>query len=202
MNPSIGRIGAAGLLASGATLLAGAGLLVSRGRMHVDLGWGRSLHSLGPTEVVIDAPRDLVFQQISGPYLGRVPAALKDKIKVLERSETMVVAEHRTPMPLMDAVTVEAVGFEPPGRITFRLLRGPVPHVTEEFVLEEAESGTRLTYRGELGADLWVIGRFYGTRLVRPVWEATVAGSLEGIKKGAEKRAASQRKREEREKEG
>ncbi len=187
-------IGSAGILASAAAGLAGM-FLISRGRIHLDLGWGRSLHPLGPVTVQINAPRDLVFEQISSPYLGQMPAALRSKLKVLEKGSNLVVAEHRTKLPLMDAVTVEAVRFDPPGRIGFRLLRGPVPHVSEEFLLEETESGTALSYRGELGADLWVLGRIYGGSIVRPSWESAVARSMEEIKKGAEQRAAARRRR-------
>lgn len=184
--------GAASIAAS----VAGAAFLVSRGRVHLDLGWGRSTHPLGPMDVVIDAPRDVVFQQISAPYLGRAPASMKTKLKVLERGHNLAVAEHRTKLPLMDAVTVEAVRFEPPERITFRLLRGPVSHVWEEFVLEESGSQTKLGYRGALETDLWALGTFYGASIVRPVWEATVAESLEQVKQGAERRAAARRRRD------
>lgn len=169
--------------------------LISRGRIHVDLGWGRSLHPLGPFTVKIDAPRDLVFEQISSPYLGRTPAALRGKLKVLEKGPNRVVAEHRTKLPVMDAITVEEVRFDPPGRISFRLLKGPVPHVSEEFLLEETDSGMALTYRGDLGADFWILGRIYGGSIVRPSWESAVAHSMEEIKKGAEKRAAARRRR-------
>ncbi len=188
------RVGTAGTLASAATALAGM-FLVSRGRIHLDLGWGRSLHPLGPITVQINAPRDLVFEQISGPYLGQTPAALRSKLKVLEKGSNLVIAEHRTKLPLMDAVTVEAVQFYAPGRITFRLLQGPVPQVSEEFLLEEIGSETALSYRGELGADLWLLGRIYGGSIVRPAWERTVVASMEEIKKGAERRSAARRRR-------
>lgn len=195
MNLICRTIGAGVPLVAAAGGLAGI-FLVSRGRIHVDLGYGRSLHPLGPLKVEIDAPRDLVFEQISSPYLGRTPAALRSKVEVLERGTGLAVAKHRTKLPLMDAVTVEAVVFEPPNRISFRLLQGPVPHVSEEFVLEQIRSGTLLTYRGELGADLWLVGRFYGGSIVRPAWERTVAASLEEIKNGAEQRARARRRRD------
>lgn len=187
-------MGSPGALATAATGLAGM-FLISRGRIHLNLGWGRSLHPLGPITVRINAPRDLVFEQISGPYLGQTPANLRSKLKVLEKGSDLVVAEHHTKLPLMDALTVEAVRFDPPGRISFRLLQGPVPHVSEEFLLEEIGAETVLSYRGGLGADLWLLGRVYGGSIVRPVWERTVATSMEEIKKGAEQRAAARRRR-------
>ena len=186
---------AAGGAAVGAAGLLGAAFLLSRGRLHLDVGWGRSLHSLGPIVLSIDAPRELVFEHLAAPYLGRIPSALRRKLTIVEREGNLVVAEHRTPLPLMDAVTVEAVRFEPPARVAFRLLRGPVPHVTEEFLLEEAGAGTRFTYRGELGADLWLLGRWYGGRIVRPAWEGVVRQTLDETKAAVEEHAARRRQR-------
>lgn len=120
---------------------------------------------------------------------------MKKKLIVLERGENLVVAEHRTALPLMDAVTVESVSFDQPSRVGFRLLRGPVPYVVEEFVLEESEGRTVLTYRGTLGADLWLAGRIWGGRIVKPVWERTVRSSLEQIKTTSEQRASAQARR-------
>lgn len=187
------RLGLAGMIAAGASTAAGAAFLMSRGRLSLDVGWGRSIHLLGPIAVSIAAPRDLVFDHIAGPYLGRTPAALREKLAVLERADDMVVAEHRTKLPWMDAITVESVRFQRPERVSFRLLRGPVPYVVEEFVLKEQDDGTLFTYRGELGADLWLLGRFYGGRVVRPAWERVVRASIEDIKAATEQRAASSR---------
>ena len=184
-------VGAAGLLGT-----AGAAFLLSRGRLHLDVGWGRSVHPLGPIVLSIDAPRELVFEHLAAPYLGRIPSGLRRKLAIVEREGNLVVAEHRTPLPLMDAITVEAVRFEPPARVSFRLLRGPVPQVTEEFLLEEAGAGTRFTYRGELGADLWLLGRWYGGRVVRPAWEAVVRRTLDETKAAVEEHAARRRRRE------
>lgn len=189
------RSSSLGAALAGAAAVAGTAFLGSRGRVHIDLGWGRSIHPLGPQTVRIDAPREMVFESISGPYLGRMPSALKDKLTILDHSGDLVVAAHRTGLPIMDAVTVESVTFTAPSRVEFRLLRGPVPHVKEEFVLEETGGQTVLTYRGELGADLWWIGRIWGGRIVRPVWESTVAASLVQIKKTSETRAAAHDRR-------
>lgn len=161
----------------------------------MDLGWGRSYHPLGPWSLHIDAPREVVFEVISSAYLGRMPAAKRDEIQVLERSGELVVALHRTKLPILDAVTVETVRFEPPSRVVFKLLRGPVPSVQEEFLLEDEGDGTRFTYRGELGADLWALGRVYGGRVVAPAWDRVVRASVEDIKRGAEERTKAHRRR-------
>jgi hypothetical protein len=59
-------------------------------------------------------------------------------------------------------VTVETVRFTRPERVDFRLVRGPVPHVVESFMLSEHDAGTRLVYEGELGTDLWALGQRWG----------------------------------------
>jgi hypothetical protein len=89
------------------------------------------------------------------------------------------------------AETVETVRFTRPERVDFRLVRGPVPHVVEAFVLTEqaGESGTRLAYNGEIGADLWRAGQYW-SELVARRWEQTVAASLAAVKAEAERCAS------------
>jgi len=190
-----------GLVAATALLVLGIASLLyfmTRGWLTLDLGWGRSLHPVGPIVVPIGAQRELVFEQISGPYVGRLPAALRGKLEVLDRSDRLVVAAHRTKLGRSESVTVESVSFEAPGRIAFRHLRGPVPYVREEFLLEEEGDRTRLEYRGELGIDFWVLGRLAGRLWVVPTWERIVRGSLDQIKTQAEQRASARGRRDER----
>jgi hypothetical protein len=87
---------------------------------------------------------------------------------------------------------VETVRFTRPERVDFRLVRGPVPHVVEAFVLTEQAggAGARLVYDGEIGADLWLLGQRW-CELVARRWEQTVAASLAAVKAEAERRAAS-----------
>jgi hypothetical protein len=88
----------------------------------------------------------------------------------------------------LTATTVETVGFDAPERVRFRLVRGPVPHVVETFVLRDLADETELEYTGELGTDFWGIGRFWGAAVARR-WEAAVATSLEAVRAEAERRA-------------
>ncbi len=159
------------------------------GALPVDLGIGRRVRPLGPLTLGIDAPREVVFEVIQAPYLARQTRAIAEKIRVLERGTDMVLAAHRTPLrgSRLVATTVETVRFTPPDRVDFRLVRGPVPHVVEEFVLTDDDGGTRLTYRGELGTDLWALGGWWGNRVAR-VWDHVVAKSLETIKTESERR--------------
>ena len=74
---------------------------------------------------------------------------MREKVEILERGGQMVLAAHRTPVGSgLTAVTVETVTLDPPNRMGFRLLRGPVPHVIETFAFDETADGTRLGGRG------------------------------------------------------
>jgi len=165
-------------------------VLAARGALTLDLGLGRQVRRLGPTVTSMRAPPEVVFEVIAAPYLGRTPRAMADSLRVLERGTDMAVAAHYTPIGrLGTSTTVETVRFTRPTRIDFRLLRGPVPHVLETFELRAVDEGTELEYRGELGADLWALGRWWGQR-VAVRWERAVAHSLEAVRVEAERLAA------------
>jgi hypothetical protein len=175
--------------AAGAGLLAAGGALVARAGLTLDIGIGRRLRPLGPIALQIAAPPEVVFDVIAAPYLGRTPRALRGKLEVLERGSDLVLAAHFTPVARgLTVTTVETVRFERPHRISFRLLKGPVPHVAERYELRPRDGGTAFEYTGELGTDLWALGAWWGG-IVAPSWERTVAGSLEGVRAEAERRA-------------
>jgi hypothetical protein len=160
-----------------------------RGALTVDLGIGRRVRPLGPMTFTIAAPRELVFDIIAAPYLGKTPRAMAGKLEVWERGEGMVLAAHHTPVGAgLVTTTVETVRFERPARIAFRLVRGPVPHVAETFELNESDGATTLVYEGELGTDLWALGEAWGDRVARS-WEDAVRESLAGVRQEAERRA-------------
>jgi hypothetical protein len=185
-------VGVLGVLLVGG--LAGGFLLLAMGRLHLDLGWGRSFHELGPIEVRIGAPRDLLFEMIREPYLGHTPRHAG--IEVLSRGKDLAVAVHHTKVHFYTARTVEAVKFEPPSRIGFRHLAGPVPQAAEEFALEEADGVTKLDYSGEVGIDFFFLGRLAGRHWVGPQWERAVRKDLEDLKQRAEQLAARRRSRQ------
>ncbi len=168
--------------------IAGAWRLVATGAVTIDVGIGRNLRPLGPVAWKIAAPPEVVFDVVADPYLRRTPRALREKLEVWERGSDMVLAAHFTPTPIGKATTVETVRFERPSRIDFRLIRGPVPHVTESFALHPADGGTVLTWSGELGTDFWALGRWWGDK-VAATWEATVRNALETVAAEAERRA-------------
>ena len=193
MTGSIPRLLGAATVGAGVTAAGYVGLVT--GACPLDLGIGRRVRPLGPQLIDMAAPREVVFDVIAEPYLGRAPRALADKLRVLERGGDMVLAAHFTALGGrlgLVARTVETVRFTRPERVDFRLVRGPVPHVVEAFVLTEQASGagTGLAYSGEIGADLWWAGQRW-CALVAQRWEETVAASLAAVKAEAERRASS-----------
>lgn len=182
-----------------AVLIWGVGTLVglmTLGRLTLDARWGRRMHRLGPLRLHIDAPRELVYQQLSAPYLGRTPAAARDTLEVLERGTDMVIARHRTRVGWWWAETVESVRFSEPGLITFRHWRGPVPHAVESFTLTGDGDRTELVYEGEIGLDFWWLGSAAARWWVVPTWMAAVEGHLTEAAAAASERAAARRRRE------
>jgi hypothetical protein len=163
--------------------------LLTSGAASIDVGVGRRVRRLGPRNWDIAAGRGLVFDVIAGPYLGRTPRALEDKLQVWERGSDMVLAAHVTPVKCGVATTLETVRFERPERIDFRVGRGPVPHVVESYVLDATEQGTRLTWAGELGTDFWALGAWWGNRVAR-AWDKAVGSSLDAVVAEAERRAS------------
>lgn len=164
--------------------------LTVTGKLTVDTGWGRRIRPLGPFSVEVAAPAGTVFDVIAAPYLGRTPRAMAAKLRVVERAEGMVLAEHYTPVHggRLTATTLETVTFDRPNRVRFRLIRGPVPHVAEDFTLTERNGVTALAYSGELGTDFGIAGQWWGSQ-VAEAWEAAVHASFASIQAEAERRA-------------
>ena len=167
--------------------------LLARGALTVDLDIGRRTQPLGPLIQAIRAPCEVVFDVVAAPYLGRTPRAMADKLEVWERGSDMALAAHFTPVKCGITTTLETVCFQRPDRIDFRLVRGPVPHLTESFLLSTSGTGTELRWVGELGTDLWTIGEWWGGR-VALAWTRAVGASLREIAAEAERRAAAQRR--------
>ena len=163
--------------------------LLARGALTLDVGIGRRTRGLGPVSWQIGADREVVFDVVASPYLGRTPRALEGKLEVWERGSDMVLAAHFSPVKCGVTTTVETVRFARPGRIDFRVVRGPVPHVVESFVLDALEGGTKLTWEGELGTDFWALGAWWGSR-VALAWEKAVRSSLDAVVAEAERRAS------------
>jgi hypothetical protein len=171
----------------------GAYRLLASGALTLDLGVGRRAQVLGPLVETIEAPREVVFDVVAAPYLGRTPRAMADKLAVWERGSDMVLAAHFTAAKRRITTTLETVHFQRPDRIDFRLVRGPVPHLTESFLLSANDAGTALRWQGELGTDVWAIGEWWGRR-VAVAWTCAVEASLQEVAAEAERRAAVHRR--------
>lgn len=176
------------LLSAPLTVAAGVYSLVASGRLTLDLGIGRTVWPLGPITRTIAAPPEVVFDVVAGPYM-RTPRAMKDKLRIWERTDQMVLAEHLTRTGPLTTSTVETVTFDRPHRIAFRLVRGPVPHVVETYELTATGESTEFVYQGEIGADLWAVGSWWADRVAGP-WERAVAESIDSIQVEAERQAA------------
>jgi len=186
---------------TGAALVAGGALafaarkayrLLASGALTLDLDVGRRRQQLGPLLQAIRAPQEVVFDVIAGPYLGKTPRALADKLEVWERGSDLVLAAHSTQVKCGITTTLETVRFQRPDRVDFRLVRGPVPHLVESFLLAPSDGGTELRWQGELGTDLWAIGEWWGGRVAR-TWTHAVRKSLHELAAEAERRAHSSR---------
>jgi hypothetical protein len=114
MTRSIPRLLGYTTVGAGVTAAGYVGLVT--GACPLDLGIGRRVRPLGPQLVDMAAPREVVFDVIAEPYLGRAPRALADKLRVLDRGGDMVLAAHFTPLGGrlgLVAQTVETVRFTP-----------------------------------------------------------------------------------------
>ena len=58
--------------------------MLASGAITVDIGVGRRVRALGPVVWDIAAPREMVFDVITTPYLGRTPLALQGKLRELQ----------------------------------------------------------------------------------------------------------------------
>jgi hypothetical protein len=180
------RVFASGALAALVAKTAYAALV--DGRVTLDTGIGRRARSLGPVEFDFDASPETVFDLIAAPYGDRPPRALQEKVQVWERGSDVVLAAHLTPVGGRTVTTVETVRLERPNRFDFRLIRGPVPHLAESFVLQPRGSGTRLIWSGELGTDFGPVGSWWADR-VAAAWERAVAQSLAAVSAEITRRA-------------
>lgn len=160
--------------------------LVTAGAITIDTGIGRRVRPLGPVSWRIAASRETVFDVIAAPYLGRTPRALEEKLNVWERGADMVLAAHHTQVKCGKATTVETVKFTRPERIDFRVVRGPVPHVIESFILTAHDGETELVWEGELGTDFGALGERWGDVVARS-WKRAVHESIGAITQEAER---------------
>ena len=125
MNRLLVTTSCAALAGAAAT---GAYIGVVTGRLTLDLGLGRRTRPLGPLHLDIAAPRETVFAAAATPYARSAAAGHAGERR--DPRTRWADGSGRAPPPVgsgLTAVSVETVTLDPPNRMGFRLLRGPVP---------------------------------------------------------------------------
>ena len=142
-------------------------------------------------KVTIKAPRELIYQKMSSFGRGRLQGDNNESSRVISRDGNNIVAEFKTRAGLFTYTTTERVTLDPPERITFVHLKGPLQYAREEFLFSERDDGTELVYNGEFNWHRfpvvgWLVGRFY----VKPMFERVLQKHMHQIKVACEARAA------------
>ena len=140
--------------------------------------------------VLINAPREMVFQKMTSYGRGQLKGDGNESSRVISRDGDTIIAEFTTKAGPITYTTLEEITLEPPERITFRHLEGPLAYAWEEFELNDVDGDTELVHRGEfiwrrlprLG---WLGGRIY----TKPIFERVVERHMHEIKVTCDTRA-------------
>ncbi|MGH2654102.1 MAG: hypothetical protein ACRDHV_07105 [Actinomycetota bacterium] len=163
------------LAAVSAVLLAVAVILVvgiARGRITMELGWGRSWLPLRERRVPIEAPPEIVIGVLREAARGTIPGiTARERTVVLEESGDLVVNESVNDSRFGGVRAREAVRFDPHGRVTYRHLSGPLPGTEERFDVRNTDLGSELAYQGRIAVDFWGLGRVVARVLILPEYE-------------------------------
>ena len=139
---------------------------------------------LAKQKVRIAAPRELVFQMLSAIGKGNLPGAEGESSSVVERDGDNIVAEFVTVSGKRTYRTLENVVLYPPERITYSHLQGPLTSSDEEFLLQEVEGGTELSYHGEIECKLrWMPGMGWLAALLyaRPKYNTVIRAHMKRL---------------------
>ena len=142
-------------------------------------------------KILIDAPRELVFQKLSSIGRGKMKDDNNESSRIILRNENSIIAEFRTKAGLLTYTTIEQIELFPPERITFKHLKGPLHYAEEEFIFNDVDGKTELVHNGEF---IWhwfpIIGRLAGLLYTKPTFEKVIAKHFEITKVNCEERAA------------
>ena len=86
--------------------------------------------------VLIDAPREMVYQKMTAFGRGRLQGDNNESSKVISRNDDTLVAEFKTKAGFFSYTTLEEITLGDGKRITFKHLKGPLAYAWEEFVLQ------------------------------------------------------------------
>ncbi len=141
--------------------------------------------------VLIDAPREMVFQKMTAFDRGQMPGDPDESSEVLSRDGDSLSVKFRNRAGFITYTSVEQVTLYPPGRITFKHLSGPLHYAYDEFLLEDRDGQTLLSHRGEI---VWsrvpLFGWLGAVLYTRPMFERVVARHMAVIKSTCEARAS------------
>lgn len=128
--------------------------------------------------VRVAAPRELVFEVVASA--GKTAATTSDE-RIVEFETRWRGRSYRT---------VEAVTVDPPHRIGYRWISGPLGGVEEEITLDEVDQQTTdMSYRGSFTPPRGFAGWFKAVTVVRPIFNKLVRRHLDEGKNLSETRA-------------
>lgn len=129
--------------------------------------------------VVVTAPQQLCFEVVAAA--GR---------KVEEASPHERIVEFKTTYRGREVVTLERLRLDPPARIDYEWVKGPLPEVIESITFDDAgENRTQITYEGVFDVTGGPLARIAARLWIRPTFERIVLEHLEEAKGIAEHRA-------------
>ncbi len=145
---------------------------------------------LKPHKLLIKAPRELIFQNMSSFGRGRLKGDNSETSRVICQYDDHIIAEFKTKAGLFSYTTIEEITLEPPERITLLHLKGPLHYAREQFTFHDVDGDTELSHEGEF---IWrrfpVIGRLAGWIYTKPIFERAVARHMEQVRETCEARA-------------
>ncbi len=145
--------------------------------------------NLSDQAITINAPRSQVFQMFSSFGDGKPSDETGEGATVMERHGNRLLVEFVSRDGRNLYRTLEEVTLYPEDRITFRHLKGPLHHASEEFRLTEVLEGTHIAYQGQIECRMPLlpgVGFLVALLYVRPKYGSVVKRHLGLLKEAAE----------------
>ena len=141
--------------------------------------------------ILINAPRELVYQTMSSFGRGKVKFDNNESSRVICRDGDTMIAEFITKAGPFRYKSIEKVTLEKPERISFEHLSGPLAYVQEEFVFNDIDGNTELIHNGEfIWSRIPFFGKLGGMIYTKRAFEKVIEEHMEQMKQATEARAA------------
>ena len=141
--------------------------------------------------VLIRPPREMVYQKMTSFGRGRLQGEANESSRVVSREGEGMIVEFTTRAGPFTYTTLERVTLDPPHRISFEHLKGPLHYAREEFILNDVDGDTELVHSGEfVWRRLPLVGWLGGILYTRPTFERTLRKHMEQIRVTCDARAA------------